>query len=129
MLRQCVLFALVGLGLETAFTGLFQPMARFKLYKGYASVLYLSTYSLIPPLMYITPPEWAWWHRGLWYLLLIYVIEGVSNVVIQEYYGTHPSEESYLQGWNYKGLVNLEPQRVVTWFGTGLFLEWLWRTQ
>jgi hypothetical protein len=123
-----VLFALVGMGLEVVFTALADPFKKQKLYVGYASVMYLPLYALTPYFLYITPPKWAWWHRGLWYVLVIYVLEGLLNAVLEAYYGTHPSRTSYLRGWNYHGLVNLEPLRIVTWFGAGLFIEWLWKT-
>lgn len=125
MLKSMLIFALVGIGLEVFFTALTNPFKRQKLYIGKASVLYAPMYALTPLFLYITPPKWSWWHRGMWYVLVIYALELLANATLEAYYGTHPSRESYLQGWNYKGLVNLEPQRVVTWFGASFLIEWL----
>jgi len=127
---QMVLFAVLGLGLEVIFTGLFDCRRGTLCHlMGYSSLWYLPLYMLVPVCFNAGSSlvfQFNWIVRGIIYMLLIFAIEFVAMFLLRLLLGASPSEKSYYQSpFNIKGLIRLDYAPVM--FVLGLFLECVYR--
>lgn len=127
---EFVLFGLLGLGLEVAFTAVLDFFeSRDTRLLGYSSLLYFPFYGLTPlffrhagPLLF--PLAWPW--RGLIYVLVGFSAEYVSMGALRLAFGRSPSEESYRRRrWNVHGLIRLD--FAPAWFAAGFLFEFFFR--
>ena len=127
---QMVLFAVLGLGLEVIFTGIFDCRRGTLCHlMGYSSLWYLPLYMLVPVFFAFGSSlvfQFNWFMRGIIYMLAIFAIEYVAMFLLRLLLGASPSEKSYYQSpFNIKGLIRLDFAPVM--FALGLFLECVYR--
>lgn len=121
-MREYIMFALIGLGLETVLTGLADGK---KHYMGYSSLVYTPLYALTPIILDVVQDyQLEWYYRGLVYATTIHCLEFVSMGAYKLAFKESPSEKSYRRGeWHLYGLTNLSYFPI--WFTVGLILEYL----
>lgn len=121
-MREYIMFALIGLGLEVVLTGLSDSK---KHYMGYSSLVYTPLYALTPLVLDVVQGyQLEWYYRGLVYALIIHSLEFIYMGGYKLIFRESPSEKSYRRGeWHIWGLTNLSYAPV--WFLVGLILEYL----
>jgi len=127
---QFLIFAALGLGLETAFTAALDWRKDPKRHLlGYSSLWYAPLYGLVPfafARLWPVVGGWAWPLRGLAYMLLFFAVEYVGMRFLHDLLGESPSEASYRrQRWNVHGFIRLD--FAPAWFAAGLILEYFYR--
>lgn len=121
-MREYIVFALVGVGLECCLTGLADGR---KHYMGYSSLVYTPLYALTPLILDVVQGfQLEWYYRGLVYATTIHTLEFIGMGIYKLIFRESPSEKSYRRGdWHIWGLTNLSYAPV--WFTVGLILEYL----
>lgn len=127
---ECLLFAVVGLGLETVFTAALDWKQDPKRHlMGYSSIWYMPLYAVAPlffrwagPALFGLPLV----VRGALYMALIYLCEYAGMLALRRLLGSSPSEASYYKSrWNVQGLIRLD--FAPSWFAAGLAFEGFYR--
>lgn len=106
LVYACAVFALVGMGAEVFFTAVSDwwsarrdfMNASNKCLRGYASILYMPLYGIIPAIMSVVPASFfdvPWVGRGLCYLVAVYMLEAAYNYALRAIIGKHPSDDAY----------------------------------
>lgn len=110
---ELILYAVLGLGLETVFTAAMDWRKDPKRHlMGYSSLWYLPLYGLTSVFMhcagkYIFPLHWLF--RGLIYMVVIFAIEYLGMLALRILLGESPSQSGYYQSrWNVHGLIRLD---------------------
>lgn len=124
---EMFLFAMFGLGLETAFTALLDwRRTRDSHLMGYSSVWYIPLYTAAPLILHLGGDglmRLPLVVRGLAYMLLIYIFEYAGMLALRKALGSSPSEASYFKSrWNVHGLIRLD--FAPAWFLAGLLFEY-----
>jgi len=127
---QMTLFAVLGLGLEVIFTGLFDCRRGKNCHlMGYSSLWYLPLYMLTPVFFALGSDfvfQFNWFVRGIIYMLLIFAIEYVAMFLLRRLLGSSPSEDNYFSSpFNLHGLIRLDFAPVM--FALGMILECVYR--
>jgi len=99
MIFEMLVFGFIGLGLESAFTGIFRFLRFREVHMmGHSSPWYIPLYAMLPP-FYFTYGErlmsYDLIQRGLFYIIAFHVIEYFGMLILRWYLGSSPSEESY----------------------------------
>ena len=127
---EVLLFALIGLGMETAFTAATDfRTKRDKHLMGYSSLWYVPLYGFAPVFFHLAHPvifTLPWLLRGLIYMACIYIVEFAGMGALRFLLGSSPSEAEYYQcRWNVLGLIRLD--YAPAWFSAGLLFEFIFR--
>jgi len=125
-----LLFAVIGLGVETVFTAAMDWRKDPKRHlMGFSSLWYIPLYAGAPLILQRLLPligDRPWPLRGLVYMAVIYAAEYVSMRFLHDLLGESPSEANYLRcRWNVHGFIRLD--FAPAWFAAGLFFEYLYR--
>src|SRR3989338_3054874 len=120
---KILFFALLGMGLENIWTGIYGFIKnRDVTLRGYSNVWVLPVYGI---------GAWAfgffigvlqnaaWWVRGLIYVVLIYAIDYLANFTIERWTGANP--------WPYEGRLHINHRINLAyfplWFVFGFMVE------
>lgn len=113
MLFEMALFAILGLGFEIVFTAVLDWKSderRFLM--GYSSLWYAPLYALAPLFLHVPAGrflELPFWVRGVFYAVLIWIVEYFGMLALRLLLGASPSEKSYYKSsWNIHGLIRLD---------------------
>ena len=140
MLARCILFAVVGLGLEVFFTGILEaiypdktfypPMNQKKFLFGYSSVTYMPLYAFAYP-FFVATHLWLFsmsvFERAVFYALAFPILEVIWMFALRMLLGQSPSEYHYFKaGDSLWGLTR--PIYIPAFIFAGFALEWLFKS-
>lgn len=122
MKTRFVIYGLLGLIMETVWTGLGSLLAGDWRLKSFTSLWMFTIYGLavfLEPLHESIRP-WPWFSRGLLWVVVIFGIEFAAGGLLREVTGASPWDYAG-KTYNIDGLIRLD--YAPAWFAAGLFFE------
>lgn len=120
-LRRFLIYGIIGLVLEVIYTGLASLLKGDLSMQGFTFLVMMPIYGLFvflePFHTHLRP--YPWWIRGLIYLVMIWLIEYSSGLILAKFLGHCPW--CYSDPLNVKGYITL--RMAPEWFLVGLGFE------